>query len=172
MKIRKTQYYDFEDVCKLHNPKIGGKRKVFHICLVEVLLYGIEVWGGSTFETSWNEIENNPKIVLMETNENKILKIQSSHAIKKYTSHGRTSHATSVQVYHESQEDAQLHRLTIQAWNIRCKVQKINKSKILSSGWALDIMKRCRRKDLLELSGDAMKYVIIEDTKKKDYKTH
>ena len=35
-------------------------------------------------------------------------------------------------------------------WNIICKVQKINKSKILSSGWVLDIMKRWGVKDLLE----------------------
>ena len=58
------------------------------------------------------------------------------------------------------------HRLHKQARNIRCKVQKTNKSKIISSGWVLDIMKTFKRwgvKDLLELSGDAMKYVIIED---------
>ena len=94
----------------------------------------METWDSTISISAWNAIENNPKIVLMETNENKILKIQSSHAIKKYTSHGRTSHATSVQVYHERQEDAQLYRLTIQAWNIRCKVKKLIKSKILSSG--------------------------------------
>ena len=58
------------------------------------------------------------------------------------------------------------HRLHKQARNIRCKVQKTNKSKIISSGWVLDIMKTFKRwgvKDLLELSGDSMKYVIIED---------
>ena len=58
------------------------------------------------------------------------------------------------------------HRLHKQARNIRCKVQNTNNSKILSSSWALDIMKWFKRwgvKDLLELSGDAMKYVTIED---------
>ena len=58
------------------------------------------------------------------------------------------------------------HRLPRQAWNIGCKVQKPNKDNIPSSGWVLDIMKTFKRwgvKDLLELSGDAMKYVTIED---------
>ena len=58
------------------------------------------------------------------------------------------------------------HRLHNKATNIRCKVQETNKIKIISSGWVLDIMKTFKRwgvKDLLELSGDAMKYVIIED---------
>ena len=43
---------------------------------------------------------------------------------------------------------------------------KKNTSKILSSGWVLDIMKQFKRqgvKDLLELSSDAMEYVIIKN---------
>ena len=58
-----------------------------------------------------------------------------------------------------------------QAWNIGCKVHKTNKSKIFLSGWVLDSMKWFKRlevKDLLELSGDAMKYVIIEGRGTKD----
>ena len=58
------------------------------------------------------------------------------------------------------------HRLQKQTWGRRCKAQKTNKSKILLSGWVLDIMKWCKRwrvKDQLELLGDVMKYVIIED---------
>ena len=48
----------------------------------------------------------------------------------------------------------------------RMQATKTNKNKILSSFWVLDAMKwfkRCGVKELLELSGDAMKYVIIED---------
>ena len=58
------------------------------------------------------------------------------------------------------------HRLAKQASNIGCRVQKSNESKILSGGWVRDSMKWFKRwgvKDLLELSGDAMKYVILED---------
>ena len=54
------------------------------------------------------------------------------------------------------------HRLPKQAWNIGCKVQKTNKSKILSCGWMLDIMK-WGIKYLLEYSCNSLKYVIIED---------
>ena len=57
------------------------------------------------------------------------------------------------------------HRLLKQAWN-GCKVQKTNKTKILSCGWVLEIRKWFKRwgiKDLLELFGDTMKYMIVED---------
>ena len=50
-------------------------------------------------------------------------------------------------------------------------MHKTNKSKIFLSGWVLDSMKWFKRlevKDLLELSGDAMKYVIIEGRGTKD----
>ena len=55
------------------------------------------------------------------------------------------------------------HILSQEAQNIVCNVQK---RKILSNGWVLDIMKWFKRwgvKDLLELSNDVMKYVTIED---------
>ena len=45
------------------------------------------------------------------------------------------------------------HRLPKQAWTINCKIQKTNKSKILSSGWMPDILRWFKRwsEDLLEL---------------------
>ena len=58
------------------------------------------------------------------------------------------------------------HRLPHLAWNVGCKLQKNNKSKILSSGWVVEIRKRFKRwgvDDLLELLGDAMHYVMIEE---------
>ena len=61
--------------------------------------------------------------------------------------------------HHKNQEYAR-------SWKIGCKVQKTNKSEILSFGWVFDIikwLKRCGLKDQLELSGNAIKYVIIED---------
>ena len=66
-------------------------------------------------------------------------------------------------VYHITTKVKNMHDhwLPKQAWNTRCKVQKTNKS-----SKALDIMKWFTRwvvKDLLELWGDVMKYMIIED---------
>ena len=43
-----------------------------------------------------------------------------------------TSHAKAIQVYHKRQEYAPSKVLPKQAWNIGCKVQKTNNSKILS----------------------------------------
>ena len=58
------------------------------------------------------------------------------------------------------------HQLPRLAWNVGCKLQKNHKSKILSSSWVVDIRKWFRRWDvdeLLEVSGDAMHYVMIEE---------
>ena len=49
---------------------------------------------------------------------------------------------------------------------MECKLQNNHKSKILSFGWGFDIKKWFRRwgvDDLLELSGNAMQYVMIEE---------
>ena len=58
------------------------------------------------------------------------------------------------------------HRLPDLAWNVEYKLQKNHKGKILSSGWVVDI-KNCFKgwdvEDLLELSTDSMKYVVIEE---------
>ena len=51
------------------------------------------------------------------------------------------------------------HRLPHLAWNVGCKLQKNHKSKILSSGWVVDIRKWFRSWGvdvLLEVSGDVM----------------
>ena len=58
------------------------------------------------------------------------------------------------------------HRLPHLAQKVRCKLQKNHKSKILSSGWVVDIRKWFRRwvvDDLLEISGDTIQYVMIEE---------
>ena len=54
------------------------------------------------------------------------------------------------------------HRLPHLAWNVGCKLQKNHKSKIILSGWVVDIRKWFRRwgvDGLLEFSGNAMHYV-------------
>ena len=58
------------------------------------------------------------------------------------------------------------HQLSHMAWNVGCKLQKNHKSKFLSSSWVVDIRKWFRRwgmDDLLELLGDTMQYVMIEE---------
>ena len=57
------------------------------------------------------------------------------------------------------------HRLPRLVWKVGCKLQKNQNSKILSYGWVVDIKKWFKTwdvKDLLELSSDAMKYVVID----------
>ena len=76
------------------------------------------------------------------------------------------SHAQGIYEYITKARNLADHRLLNHAWNIGCKVQKTNESKILSFGWVLDVMKcftRWELKELLELLDNAMKYVIIED---------
>ena len=43
---RTTQYYDIENVCSLHTTqRLEVRAIVFDVCLVEILLYGTDVWG-------------------------------------------------------------------------------------------------------------------------------
>ena len=58
------------------------------------------------------------------------------------------------------------HRLPYLAWNVGGKPQKNHKSKILSSGWVLDIRKWFGRwgvQDLLDLPSDATQDALIEE---------
>ena len=58
------------------------------------------------------------------------------------------------------------HKLPQLAWKVGWKLPNNHKSKILPSGWIVDIKKWFQTwdvEDLLELSRDAMKYVVIEE---------
>ena len=50
------------------------------------------------------------------------------------------------------------HQLLHLAWNVGCKLQNNHKSKILTSGWVVDIRKWFRR-----AFRQCMQYAIIED---------
>ena len=72
----------------------------------------------------------------------------------------------SVYEYIMKVKDMPNHILLEQAQNIIHKVPNLHRSKTLSSSRVLDIIKRLKRwgvEDLLEISSDVMKYVIIED---------
>ena len=71
--------------------------------------------------------------------------------------HRKISTPKSIWIHYKSQE---------YAWNAGCKLQKNHNSKILSSGSVVDIRKWLRRwgvDELLELLGNVMQYVIIEE---------
>ncbi|MCO5593426.1 hypothetical protein L7F22_047440 [Adiantum nelumboides] len=57
-----AKYYQFENMCKqntLHRWEI--KAMVFETCIVQTLLRGVEVWGASISDHTWNEIEKTQK---------------------------------------------------------------------------------------------------------------
>ena len=63
MEAGTVQYYKFENMCHLSTGKDGYYQSNSVSCIdAQALLYGIEVWGGNTFATSWNEIENTKEI--------------------------------------------------------------------------------------------------------------
>ena len=60
-----AQYYQFENMCTQKTIRRWEiKNIIFDTCVVQTLLYGVEVWGASLSATTWNEIEKLQKKLL------------------------------------------------------------------------------------------------------------
>ncbi|MCO5551454.1 hypothetical protein L7F22_004957 [Adiantum nelumboides] len=58
IEASKAKYYEFENMCKQSVTKRWEiKALVFETCVVQTLLYGVEVWGASISASIWNDIE-------------------------------------------------------------------------------------------------------------------
>ena len=112
---------------------------------VQMLLYGVKVWGVTISLSAWNEIEELRKMFLRREWG---VKSSTSYCIMLLEIGARPIEVLvmpmSIQVYHKVKNMPD-HRLPRQARNIQWKVQKINKSKITSFGQVLDIMRWFKR---------------------------
>ena len=106
--------------------------------MTPVILYGVEVWGGSLSKDRWNDIEKIQKlfltnflavrrttpysILLLETN-NLPLETLGMEQLLRY-----------IKKINKMPEGC----LPLTAWKTSCKPQKTKKSKLLASGWMLD----------------------------------
>ena len=58
LEARKMAYYAFENMCHQGDIKCWVLKKyLFDTLVTPVLLYGVEVWGGSISNSSWKEFE-------------------------------------------------------------------------------------------------------------------
>lgn len=130
------KYYRFENDCRNNDTTRWDIRRVlFDAYVIQTVLYGVEVWGGSITASKWNDIEKMQKsflkrqlgirtttpysIMLLETGCRPI-ELRALERVFKYI---------------QRLKDLQPHRLPKRAWEASKRPQKTNKSKMLSSGW-------------------------------------
>lgn len=137
-----AKYYQFENMCKqntIHRWEI--KAMVFETCVVQTLLYGVEVWGASISAHTWNETEKIQKkflcrhlgvkkttpysVLLLETGRMPI-EMKALRQVYTYIMKIKLMPPT---------------RLPHIAWNVGGKPQKTKKSKFLVSSLIQDIKK-------------------------------
>ena len=59
LETGKRAYYTFENTCNHGDIKCWVLKKyLFDTLVTSVLLYGVEVWGGSIPKSTWKEFEN------------------------------------------------------------------------------------------------------------------
>ena len=63
--VGNAKYYQFDNMCVQQTIKKWElKEIIFDTCIVQAVLYGVEVWGASTSANTWNDIEKIQKKVL------------------------------------------------------------------------------------------------------------
>ncbi|MCO5583232.1 hypothetical protein L7F22_037140 [Adiantum nelumboides] len=68
LEAGKRAYYAFENMCNAEEIKCWALKKyLFDTLVLPVLLYGVEVWGGSISKSTWKEFENVQKRFLTKT---------------------------------------------------------------------------------------------------------
>ena len=63
--MEKRAYYAFENMCRQADIQSWNLKKyLFDTLVTPVILYGVEVWGGSLSKDRWNDIEKIQKLFL------------------------------------------------------------------------------------------------------------
>ena len=156
LEAGKRAYYAFENMCNAGEIKCWALKKyLFDTLVTPVLLYGVEVWGGSIAKSTWQEFENAQKHCLTNVFQ---VKTQTPYMLLLLESGSLPIEVLGMQrvvEYMLKTRDSPLHWLPKIAYEASQKVQKTSKSKILSSGWMLDIKKWFGRWDACHLVENA-----------------
>lgn len=156
LEAGKRAYYAFENMCNVGDIKcLALKKYLFDTLVTPVLLYGVEVWGGSISKTTWREFENVQKRFLTNFFQ---VKTQTPYMLLLLESGSLSIEVLGMQrvvEYMLKIRRSPSHRLPRIAYEASQKVQKTSKSKILSSGWMLDIKKWFGRWNACHLVEDA-----------------
>ncbi|MCO5550705.1 hypothetical protein L7F22_004195 [Adiantum nelumboides] len=155
LEAEKRTYYAFENMCNAEEIKCWALKKyLFDTLVTPVLLYGVEVWGGSISKSTWKEFENVQKRFLINVFQ---VKTQTSYMLLLLESGSLPIEVMGMERvvgYMLKMQKRASHRLPKITWEASKKVQKTHKSKILSSGWMQDIKKWFGRWDALHLLYD------------------
>ena len=142
----KSKYCQFENDCSHTDTKCWKIRCIlFDAYVLQTILYGVEVWGGSISLSTWNDIEKLQKafirrhlgiksttpyvLMLLETGRRPI-EIYAMVRVLRYVTR-----------IHQMNDN----RLPKKAWAASTCLQKTKKSKVLSTGWVLDLQKWFKR---------------------------
>ncbi|MCO5561969.1 hypothetical protein L7F22_015595 [Adiantum nelumboides] len=156
LEAGKRVYYAFENMCNAAEIKCWALKKyLFDTLVTPVLLYGVEIWGGSISKSTWKEFENVQKRFLTNFFQ---VKTQTPYMLLLLESGSLPIEVMGMERvvgYMLKMQKRASHRLPKIAWEASKKVQKTHKSKLLSSGWMQDIKKWFGRWDALHLLYDA-----------------
>ena len=108
---------------------------MFDAYVVQIVLYGVKVWGGSISPTTWNEIQKMQKAFLRQH-----LGIEATtpySVLLLETSRRPIELQALIHVMHYLVEMQHMHKdkLPRRAWEASMKLQKNDKSKIICTRW-------------------------------------
>ena len=138
----RKMYYMFETVCRHKDINSWTVRRIlFDAYVMQTMLYGVEMWGGSIPHSMWDDIEKLQKsffrsfIGVRTSTPYSLLLLETRCLPIEYHGLIRTLR------YIQKVRHMHTNRLPQQAWEL-CKQPKKNyKSKFLASGWMLDTRK-------------------------------
>lgn len=114
---------------------------IFETCVVQTMLYGVEVWGGSISASSWNDMEKFQKKFLSR---HLGVKTTTPYSVMLLETGRRPLEITTMQrVYKYIMKVKRMptNCMPHVAWEIGCLPQKNYKSKFITSSWMNDIRK-------------------------------
>ena len=164
LEAGKRAYYAFENMCNHGNIKSWTLKKyLFDALVIPVILYGVEVWGGSISNSTWKDFEGVQKRFLTT-----FLKVKSQTPYRLLLLETGTlpieiMGIERVTAYMLKVKTSPQNRLPHIAWEASNKVQKTHKSKLLSTGWMLDISKWFKKWDAHHLLNNASKDIMVNE---------
>lgn len=142
MDVGHAKYYQFENMCAQKSIKRWEiKAIIFETCVVQTILYGVEIWGASISAHTWNEIEKIQKkflcrhVGVKKTTPYSVLLLETGKRPMEMKALKR------MYTYIMKIKAMPTTRIPRIAWETGCAPQKTNKSKFLSSSLVQDIRK-------------------------------
>ena len=142
LEVGKRAYYAFENTCNHGDIKCWVLKKyLFDTLVTPVLLYGVEVWGGSIPKSTWKAFENVQKHFLTKFLQ---VKKQTPYTLLLLETGSLPIEITAMErvvQYMLKVKKCPSHRLPRIAWETSKNIQKTHKRNFLCFGWIQDMEK-------------------------------